>query len=231
MCLSHVERLGRDFDKALMHAWIAGTRYTQRRYHEALTHAGTAYAIAKEHNYQEWEATAGLMALLSQAALMPSSETATTALAAANAFKANGVCLNRSYFLWGIARAFMAAGDHAAALVTLDDASNAAEASDETRMNPEIWMLRAELEPDAARSRQLLTDAYELAIAQGAVANALRSAAIALLRDGDDRQRDWARDTLAVLNGSGAVPPGGWMSAQLTHAGAIFDDAHFGLRD
>ena len=69
--LQHVETLGRDFDKALLHAWTAGTRYTQRRYQQALRHAGIAYALGKEHKFQEWEGVGGMMALISQSALAP----------------------------------------------------------------------------------------------------------------------------------------------------------------
>jgi hypothetical protein len=76
----------------------------------------------------------------------------------------------------------------------------------------------------------LVHDAYELAVAQGAVATALRGVATALLHDGSDQQREWARETLAVLDGTN-IPPGNWMSAQLAHANAVFGGAHSGVRD
>ena len=176
--LEHVEALGREFDKALLHAWTAGTRFTQRRYSEALTHGAIAHAIGKEHRFQEWEGVGGMMALISQAALAPAPEALQQATATAKIFQANGIGLNASYFLWGIARGFVTAGQPEVAAAMLEAALQAAEASGETRMHPEIWMLQAEIDPDRPRAVERLEQASQLAQQQGAVVNALRAAAL-----------------------------------------------------
>ena len=69
--LAHVERLDRDFDRALLHAWIAGTRYTQRRYAEALESAGIAVSISQQNGYREWFAIGTLVALLGRPPCAP----------------------------------------------------------------------------------------------------------------------------------------------------------------
>ena len=76
--LAHVERLNRDFDRALLHAWIAGTRYTQRRYEEAEEHASKAMAISQavalseQPRYRDWYAIGLLMSLLRRRRVVPS---------------------------------------------------------------------------------------------------------------------------------------------------------------
>ena len=72
--INHVERLNRDFDRALLHTWIAGTRFTQRRYDEAEEHARNAVAISQavalsqQPRYRDWYAIGMLMSLLARAA-------------------------------------------------------------------------------------------------------------------------------------------------------------------
>ena len=214
--LNHVDRLGREFDKALLHAWIAGTRYTQRRYLEALQHAGIAYALGKEHRFQEWEGTGAMMALLSQSALQPAPEAVANAMAAGQQFQAKGVGLNASYFLWGIARGLLVAGNRDDARTMLTAALAAAAASQETRMNPEIWMLQAELEPDQAHASRLLLDAFTLAEQQGAVANALRAGTTLVARESHGAT-EHARAILDVLEGriSPAADQPEWMRETL----------------
>jgi tetratricopeptide (TPR) repeat protein len=216
--LQHVDSLGREFDKALLHAWAAGTRYTQRRYLEAIHHAGIAYTVSKAHKFQEWEGIGAMMALLSQCALAPAPDAVQQATMTAEMFRAHGIGLNRAYFLWGIARGHVVAGNRPAALATLDDALSAAKASEETRMHPEIWLLQAELADDAERRWQLRLDAYRLAQRHGAVANALR-AALAMLADGKAQSdSQWASATLALLDGQVPAPAGAWMQERLMQA-------------
>ena len=221
--LQHVENLGRDFDKALLHAWIAGTRYTQRRYELALRHAATAYALGKEHNFQEWEGVGAMMSLLSQSALQPSPEAVAQAIAAGQMLKEKGIGLNASYFLWGIARGLLTAGNPADASAMLSVALQAAAASRETRMNPEIFILQAEIERDDGKAAALLTDAYALAESQGAAANALRAAANLAMRVGSDAESGWGRSTLNLLDGRthpGADRPE-WMREELARGSDI----------
>jgi tetratricopeptide (TPR) repeat protein len=222
--LQHVDSLGREFDKALLHAWAAGTRYTQRRYLEAIQHAGIAYTVSEAHKFQEWKGIGAMMALISQCALAPAPDAVQQAIMTAERFRALGIGLNRAYFLWGIARGHAVAGNRAAALATLDDALAAAKASEETRMHPEIWLLQAELADDAERRRQLRLDAYRLAQRHGAVANALR-AAVAMLADGESRpDAEWAGATLALLDGQAPAPAEAWMPERLKRAEALLGE-------
>ena len=65
--LAHVERSNRDFDKAYMHAWIAGVRMTQRRNSDARLHAKVAFDIASRNGFREWQVTGLIIGLLVQA--------------------------------------------------------------------------------------------------------------------------------------------------------------------
>lgn len=217
--LAHIEHLGRDFDRALLHAWTAGTRYTQRRFQDALAHAGTAYSLGQTHRFKEWEGVGGLMALLSQCALMPSPGALEQAIAAAQAFQAQGVGLNGSYFLWGIARGFRVAGNPAVAAAMLGTALQVAAASGETRMNPEIWMLQAEIEAERSRAMDLLVQAFQLATRQGAVVNALRAAAMIARLGNEPAHVEWGQSTLVQLDG-GPIPPDRphWIREELVEA-------------
>jgi hypothetical protein len=167
-----------------------------------------------------------MLALLSQSALAPSPEAVQHATFTAQAFAVNGIGLNRSYFLWGIARGHVTAGDRAAAQAALQDALSAAAASDETRMNPEIWMLQAELEGESGKALALLLDAYHLARTQGAIANALRAAATALTRH--QGTREWAQRALDLLDGREAAPAGPWMMREIVQAEALLERFHPG---
>jgi class 3 adenylate cyclase/DNA replicative helicase MCM subunit Mcm2 (Cdc46/Mcm family) len=198
--LQHVEGLGRNFDRALLHAWTAGTRYTQRRYREALGHARTAYALGHEHKFEEWEGVGALMALLSRSAEEPAPDAVEQAVQTAKAFQARNIGLNASYFLWGIARGYVTANDFAAASTVLNTALLVAAGSGETRMNPEIWMLQSEIEPERSKRLILLRQAYDLAESQGAVANALRAAAMLVRASGHPPDLEWAGHALDLLD-------------------------------
>jgi hypothetical protein len=216
--LQHVDRLGRDFDRALLHAWIAGVRYTQRRELEALQHAGIAFGLGKEHRFQEWEGVGAMMALLSQSALQPAHDAIAQAIAVGQEFRAKGIGLNAPYFLWGIARGLVNAGNVADASIMLAYALEAAAASQETRLNPEIWILQAEIDGDDASATRLLMNAYHLAEAQGVVANALRAAAALVVRvSRGTADADRAQAALDRLNGRAASLPGrpDWMHHDL----------------
>jgi len=205
--LAHVERLNRDFDKALLHTWIAGTRYTQRRYSEALQHAEIAVGISQQHGYREWYGTGALLALLAQTALNADPRAVAHATDARMAFAREGVGLNSSYYLWGLARGYAKTGDAQTARQMLAEGFRCAEASGETRMNAELLILQAEFESDDASATQLLASALALADEQGAVPTALRAAAaIALRSKGDDARTEYARATLDMLDGRTAYP-------------------------
>jgi class 3 adenylate cyclase len=205
--LAHVESLNHDFDRAMLHAWIAGTRYTQRRYRDSLEHAGLAMTISQQHGYREYYGTGALLALMAQSALRPDQQAVAQASATYSEFARQGVALNASYFLWGLARGYAQAGDVQTARQKLEEAFERATASRETRMNAELLMLQAELESDDAKAEDLLGGALSLAEDQGAVATALRAAAaIAVRSRGDDARVGFARDTLESLDGRLARP-------------------------
>ena len=199
--LAHVERLDRDFDRALLRSWIAGTRYTQRRYSEALESAVIAVSISEKHGYREWYAIGTLVAMLAKAALGLDPEAIVHATAICAEFAREGVGLNASYYLWGLARAHVRVGNSELARELLDQASLRAEASRETRMNAELAILQAELEPDDVRAASLLRNALALAEGQGDLVTALRAAASLVIRSSvDEAMAESARATLDMLN-------------------------------
>jgi class 3 adenylate cyclase len=220
--LRHVEALGREFDLALLNAWTAGTRYTQRRYREALGHAQIARALGEKHKFEEWEGVGRMMESLSESALAPAPEALAQALEVAGRFQAQGIGLNGSYFLWGIARGLITAGDRTAAANMLNVALKVAADSGETRMNPEIWMLQAEIESDRSEAIQLLVRAHRLAADQAAVATALRAAAAIMQGNAKTAGVEWARSTLEILDGRAPVPDGArWMNDELAYADGL----------
>jgi class 3 adenylate cyclase/tetratricopeptide (TPR) repeat protein len=215
--LAHVESLNRDFDRALFHAWVAGTRYTQRRYAEASEHAAKAVAISQQHGYREWYGTGLLVGLLAQSALKASPEALAQATETCMAFAREGVGLNASYYLWGIARGHSQVGDLNTARLMLAEAFKRAEASAESRMNAELLILQAEFESDAVNAIRLLTNALRLADEQGAVATSLRAAAAIVVRsEADPADLEEARATLDFLDCRECYPAEpGWMRSRL----------------
>jgi class 3 adenylate cyclase len=213
--LAHVERLNRDFDTALLHAWVAGFRYTQRRYAETLKHASIAVRISEQHNYREWYGTGALLALLAQSALKPDAEALEQATAAYMAFAREGVGLNASYYLWALARGHAQAGDAQSARRMLEEGFARAQASQETRMHPELLILQAELESDDGTAMQLLDRALNLAEDHGAVATAARAAAAIELRSNGEVAES-ARAMLDMLDGRAGYPTErNWMRERL----------------
>lgn len=215
--LEHVERLDRDFDRALFHAWIAGTRYTQRRYRECEEHAKKAVEISQLHGYREWYGTGLLMGLLAQSAQRSAPEAVSQATEACMAFAREGVGLNASYYLWGLAQGHAQTGNRELARVMIAEAFKRAESSAESRMNPELLILQADLESDAAAVFAMLADALRIADNQGAVATALRAAAHLMMRSGkNDADLKEARATLDFLDCRESYPPRpGWMRERL----------------
>jgi class 3 adenylate cyclase len=215
--LAHVDKLNREFDKALLHNWISGTRYTQRRYEEAHEHASIAVAISERQGYREWYGIGMLMALLARSALRADPLAIAQATAVWREYSRTGAGVNASYYLWGLARGYAQAGDVETARKMIAEAFERAAASRETRMNAELHLLEAELEPDSAKATDLFGRALSLAEEQGAVPTALRAAALLALRgEGDDACVAFARSALEVLDGLAAHPPeGDWMLNRL----------------
>ena len=132
-------------------------------------------------------------------------------------FAAEGVGLNASYYLWALARGYAILGDRDTANAMIDEAFRRADASEETRMNAELLILRAELEPDDATAHGLLARARDTASEEGAIATALRAAAAMVLRSSREPSlRDAAQTAMEILDGRAAYTgAGGWMRAQL----------------
>jgi class 3 adenylate cyclase len=215
--LRHVDGPNRDFDKAYMHAWIAGIRFTQRRYAQSRAEAQLALEIAQRHGYREWFVTGFLIDRLAHAAMEPAPEALKEAYDTCIALAAEGVGLNASWYLWALARGYRVAGQDAVAAQLVEQAFARAAASAETRMDAELLMAKAELAGDDAAAAELLRRAVHTADEQQAVANALRAAAMLVLRvPADGAARELARATLDLLEGRGEFPESpGWMAQRL----------------
>lgn len=178
--LEHVARRpDRQFDAALVHAWIAGTRLTQRREREALAHAETALNISLLHGFREWGAASTLVAQIATAILAPSPQAVAALQQTLVQASASGSTLNAPYYLWGLARALQSLGANEAALGVVAQALQQASATSERRMDSELMLLKHELAPGSPAD---LRPAYELALQQEAATTALR---VALRARGD----------------------------------------------
>jgi class 3 adenylate cyclase/tetratricopeptide (TPR) repeat protein len=215
--LQHVDRPDHEFDKAYMHAWIAGVRLTQRRHAQSREAAQKAVEISQRHGFEEWFVTGFLIDRLAQAAMAPSPDALKEAYDTCMALATKGVGLNASWYLWGLARGFKVAGQDAHAAQLIDQAFLRAEASEETRMNAELLISKAELTHDVDVAAELLRKALELADAHGAIANALRAAAALAVRVGADPAAvELGQSTLQLLDGQGDYPTQDqWMAERL----------------
>lgn len=215
--LRHVDRPNHEFDKAYMHAWIAGVRFTQRRYAQSRASAQQALDIAQRHGYREWFVTGFLIDRLAHAAMEPAPAALKEAYDTCIALAAEGVGLNASWYLWALARGYKVAGQDAVAGQLIAQAFQRAAASAETRMEAELLMAQAELAADDGAAAELLRKAVRTAEEQGAVANALRAAAMLVMRTAADAAAtELARATLNLLDGHGDFPEAaGWMRQRL----------------
>lgn len=84
-------------------------------------------------------------------------------------------------------------------------------------MNAELLLLQAELDPDPSKAIDLLAQALNLADEQGAVATALRAAALIILRAGGETvPLHDAQTTLDLLDGRLPMPQQrDWMQQRL----------------
>jgi class 3 adenylate cyclase len=216
--LAHIGLLNRDFDGAMFHCWIAGTRITQRRYAEAIKHAGIAAEMAQRNGYSEWHAHALMLGFTAQAASNGDPQAIAHATATYEAFLGAGVNVNAPHYLWGIALGHVQAGDTQNAQRRIAEAFTHAERTRELRMNAELLILQAEIDPNDSNATQMLDRALALADEEGAVATALRAAAVIALRSkGDEARREYAQATLDMLEGRSPYPAQrDWMRDRLT---------------
>ena len=217
--VAHVEKLGRPFDQAMMHAWIAGMRYTQRRYYECQKHAAEAIRIAAPRGFRDWSNTGALLALLAQATQQPTAETIAMARGALMLLDADRVGLNASWHRWAVAQACVAMQDWTGAQSILAEGHERARNSQEKRLNAELLLLEAGLPHNKDRQRELLREAVAEAQALGDVATSLRATATLAMneaRNDDGRTTRLARRALERLAGVGE--PSGerlWMVSAL----------------
>lgn len=217
--IEHVERLGRPFDAAVLHSWLAGTRYTQRRYVEAAVHARTAAETSEKYGYSTWAATSRIMLRLSDAMLEPKPETLGEVQQLCAGFEAAGVGLNASYYLLGLARGLVRLGDANGARGVIGEALRRAAQCGESRNNAELLILQAGIEPDPATAEHLLASALTLAEEQGAVTTALRAALAMLKRRGDCAGPVKPDEASSALDGADPLPEG-WIADRLREAKA-----------
>ena len=125
--------------------------------------------------------------------------------------------LNASYYLWGLAHGYAQMGERDTAQQMLDEGFRRAEASEETRMNAELLILRAELAPDDAVARPLLARALRIADEEGAITTSLRAVVALVLRsDSSAEDLETARLTREMLDGRAPYPDQrGWMQERL----------------
>ena len=215
--LAHIDLLKRDFDGAIVHCWIAGTRITQRRYAEAVKHAGIAAEMAQRNGYSEWLGHGLMLGFIAQGALSGDPQVIAQATATFQAFLQAGVGVNAPHYLWGIALGHIQAGDPKTAQQKLTEALAHAERTRELRWNAELMILHAEIDPDDASAARMLETALSIADKEGAVATALRAAAtIALRSKGDEASREYAKTTLDLLGGRLPYPAQrDWMTERL----------------
>jgi tetratricopeptide (TPR) repeat protein len=211
--LAHVERLNRPYDRALLHAWLAGTRYTQRRYAEAASHAATGIQVSQQGGFQEWLGISAMMFSLAQGAIHPAPDHVANIRAIFAGFQQMGVLLNASYFHCGLARALVTIGDLEAARAAIEEAFRHASASQESRMNGELMLLQAELETDDTSAAAHLRQALDFALEHELVPTALRAALALRLRTAPDaRAREEVRAILDMVEDQSRWPDNpGWM--------------------
>jgi hypothetical protein len=144
------------------------------------------------------------------------------------AFAQGGVGLNAPYFLWGLARGYAKCSDAQRARQMLTQGFTIAAASGETRMNAELLILQAELEPDDVCATKLLRSAVAFADEQGAIATVLRATASIVLRSlCDVGATEFAQTAVKMLDGLTAYPTErDWMEKQLAALTGVLVRGH-----
>jgi len=205
--LSHSERLGRKFDTAYVHVWIAMLRNMQRRFEEAEGHAQLCMELSKQHGFMTWLFAAMMHDCIAKASRAPSPHAVATLQHGLDQFIQSGAEANASFFLWGIARGLRQIGQVEQARMTAAEALRRADKSGELYFKSELLILAASLEPDYSRARRLLDEALALADQQHAVTLALRAALEILDREGrSSADADLDRRVRCALEGTVPYP-------------------------
>jgi hypothetical protein len=203
--LAHSSRVGRPFDVAYAHVWIAMLRNMQRLYDEAERHAVQCIEISERHGFTTWLVAATMQASIARSSRAASPESLALLRHMLQLFIGAGAEANASFFLWGLAEGLVRAGHAAEAAGVVTEALARADASRESFFKSELLVLSASLEDDADAARARLTEALELATRQGAVVLALR-AGLALMRRLGAVSDDVSRDDQALQALDGRAP-------------------------
>jgi class 3 adenylate cyclase/tetratricopeptide (TPR) repeat protein len=205
--LAHSERLGRKFDAAYAHVWIAMLRNMQRRFEEAEHHAQLCIALAKEHGFHTWLYAAMMHDCIAKASRAASPEAVATLRYVLDQFIQSGAEANAPFFLWGIARGLRVTGHSDEARNTVIEALRRADATGESYFRNELLILAADLEVDEDRARALLYEALALAEQQDAATLSLRAALEILRREGrSSADAELDRRAWAALEGATPYP-------------------------
>lgn len=188
--LAHAERIDRPFDRAVLHSWIAGVRYTQRRHAQAREHAQIALGLSAEFGFATWLGVSALMEALARAAQSPDPAAVQQAGEMLERMSKTGSTLNAPYYLWAFAQGMARLGQLPTALGLLATARAQADAGGEHRTDAEIAILEVELAPERPDAPARLFEAYGSALADGDLTTALRACLLhAHLFDADPVRR------------------------------------------
>ncbi|WP_158219737.1 AAA family ATPase [Ideonella sp. A 288] len=215
--LAHADRIDRPFDRAVLHSWIAGVRYTQRRHAQAREHALIALGISSEFGFATWLGVSALLEALSRAAQAPDPVAVQEAGLMLERMAKTGSTLNAPYYLWAFAQGMARLGQPSEALALLAKARFVADAGGEHRTDAEIEMLEVELAPSGADAAARLGEACRRALADGDLTTALRACLLhAQLFDPDASRRNDAEALRRRLDDPGtAWEPGSPIAALL----------------
>jgi hypothetical protein len=172
--LAHSERLGRPFDTAYVHVWVAMLRNMQQQFAAAEEHARICIEISERHGFNTWLLAARMHACIARAGQEASPISVATLRRVLDAFAEAGAEANAPFFLWGVAQGLRVMGDTASASEAVADGLRRAESTGESYFVPELLLLSAQLDSDEDRAVAALRRGFEIARQQGAVPFGLR---------------------------------------------------------
>lgn len=210
-CVSHIERSGRDIDVALMQGWLAGFKITQQRWAECEAHSEIGMQASEK--FANWRDLSAISQAIGVAHRTRLPEDLQRAVVAIDAYEASGAAVSVTHYCAGLARACIKAGDLALAAAMVERGLDRSKRSAESWMVPHLTILKAQLEPDAAKALGLLRQALRDAEAFGSVAMTLLACA-SLAEHLELPEAGLARETLALFAG-GEPPEPDWMRPRL----------------
>ncbi len=204
--VAHLAHLNSPFDHAFGEIWLSASCQLQRRHARALELGQSGLVIAQRHGLATWIPAAVMEVQIALGALYPSPEAIATLQHMHQAFLGAGAEISATFYLWGLARAMLVAGDNTAALAAAEAGLARARSGPEVYLVSELLIARAasldSSQHEAARDD--LTQALDLACRQGIVTVALRAAAQLALRPGTGvAVRQLGTDALRLVDGGG----------------------------